>query len=46
MRYLIISIVLFNSSFEIINVVIPDPKYLLGIAAPVAEAAAVNPNGI
>ena len=44
----------FISSFEIVNVVyfakserrIPDPKFFLWIAASVAAAAAVNPNGI
>ena len=42
------------SSLEIINVFlfaksegrVPDPKIFLGIAASVADAAAVNPNGI
>ena len=34
------------SSFESINVVIPDPKTFFWIAASVAVAAAVNPNGI
>ena len=32
------------SSFEIINVVIPDSKIFFSIAASVAETAAVNPN--
>ena len=36
----------FISSFEIINVVVPDPNFFLWIAASVAAAAAVNPNGI
>ena len=36
----------FISSFEIINVVTPDPNIFLWIAASVADAAAVNPNGI
>ena len=34
------------SSFEIISVVIPDPNIFSWIAASVADAAAVNPNGI
>ena len=34
------------SSFEIINVVTPDPKIFLDTAASVADTAAVNPNGI
>ena len=34
------------SSLEIINVVKPDPNIFLWIAASVAAAAAVNPNGI
>ena len=34
------------SSLEIIYVVIPDPKSFFWIAASVADAAAVNPNGI
>ena len=34
------------SSFEIINVVPPGPNIFLWIAASVAEAATVNPNGI
>ena len=44
----------FISSFKIINVVhfakfegrVPDPKIFLWIAESVADAAAVNPNGI
>ena len=36
----------FISSLEIINVVKPDPNIFLEIAASVADAAAVNPNGI
>ena len=36
---------MFISSFEIINVVIPDPKILFWIVASVADAAA-DPNGI
>ena len=35
--------ILFISSFKIINVVVPDPNIFLWIAASVA---AVNPNGI
>ena len=38
--------VLFISSFEIINVIIPDPKTFFPIAATVADTAAVNCNGI
>ena len=34
------------SSFDTINVVIPDPNMFLWIAASVADAAVVNPNGI
>ena len=34
------------SSLEIIYVAIPDPKRVLWISASVADAAAVNPNGI
>ena len=45
-RDLIISIVSYISSFEIINVVIPDPKTYFWIAASVADAAVVNPNCI
>ena len=33
------------SSLEIINVVLPDPNILLLVAASVADADAVNPNG-
>ena len=36
----------FISSFEIINVFIPDPNIFLWIATSVADAAAVIPNGI
>ena len=32
------------SSFDIISVVIPDPKFYLCIPASDADAAAVNPN--
>ena len=35
-----------NSSFEIINVVLAYPKFISWIAASVADADAVNPNGI
>ena len=34
------------SSFEIINAVVPNQKFLLKIVASVADAAAVNPNDI
>ena len=34
------------SSFEVINDIVPDPKIFFRIAASVAHAAAVNPNGI
>ena len=34
------------SSLEIVNVVVLDPNILLSIVASVADAAAVNPNGI
>ena len=44
-RDLIIFMISFISSLEIINVVIPDPNIFLGIAASVADAAAVNHNG-
>ena len=51
---LIIFIISFNSSFEIVNFVVyeakskrlPDPRIFLWIAASVADAAAVNPNDI
>ena len=36
----------FISLLEIINVVLPDPNIFLWIAASVADAAAVNPDGI
>ena len=36
----------FISSFAIIDVVIPDSNIFLLIVAPVADATAVNPNGI
>ena len=45
-RDLTIFIISFISSLEIINVVKSDPKIVLRIAASVADAAAVNPNGI
>ena len=45
-RDLIIFMILFISSFEIITVVVPDPNIFLWIAASVADAAAVNPNCI
>ena len=34
------------SLFEIITAVVPDPKFIFLIAASVAEAAAIKPNGI
>ena len=34
------------SSFEIINVAVPDPKIFLRIPMPAADTAAVSPNGI
>ena len=45
-RELIIFMISVISSLEIINVVKPDPNIFLWIAASVAAAAAVNPNGI
>ena len=36
----------FIFSLEIINVVLPDPNIFLWIAASVADATAVKPNGI
>ena len=36
----------FVSSFDIISVVVPDPKILLCIPASATDAAAVNPKGI
>ena len=38
--------ILFISSIEIINVVVPDPNISLGIAVCVADGVAVNPNDI
>ena len=35
----------FISSLEIINIVKPDPDIFLSIAASVANAATINPNG-
>ena len=47
MKDLTIFIISFISSYETINVVIPDQKIFSWIAASVAAAAAaVNPNGI
>ena len=43
---LTIHIISFISSFEIIYVVTPDPNIFRWIAASVADAAAVNGNGI
>ena len=37
---------IFIPLFEIINLVIPDTNIFFWIAAPVADAAAVNPNSI
>ena len=45
-RDLTIFLILFISSLEIVSVVKPDPNIFLWIAAFVADAAAVNPNGI
>ena len=45
-RDLHVFMILFISSFETITVVIPDPKTFFLIPASVANAAAVNPNGI
>ena len=45
-RDLTISMTSSISSFEIIIVVKPDPNIFLWIVASVADAAAVNPNGI
>ena len=42
---LTIFIISFISSLEIINVLLPDQNILLWIAASVADAAAINPNG-
>ena len=36
----------FIFSLEIVNVVLPDPNIFLSIAASVANATAVKPNGI
>ena len=46
LRGLSILIILFISSFEIINVVLPQPNIFLWIASSVADDVAVNPNGI
>ena len=43
---LIIFMILFISSFKIINVTAPDPNTFLQIAASVVDVAAVNPNSI
>ena len=45
-RDLIIFMISSISSFKIINVIIPEPKIFFWIAASVADAAAVNANGI
>ena len=46
LRDLTIFMISFISSLEIINVVVPDPNIFLWIVASVADATAVNPNGI
>ena len=46
LRDLIVFMILFISSFETINVVMPDPKKFLQTAASIDDALAVNPNGI
>ena len=43
---LTIFMISFISSFEVINVVIPDPNNFLRIAGSVADAASVNPTRI
>ena len=43
-RDLIIFIISFIFSFEIISVVIPGPKIFFWVAASVVDAASVNPN--
>ena len=43
---LIIFLISFISSFEIINVIVPDPNIFVWIAASAVDVAAVNPNGI
>ena len=45
-RGLIIFVISFISLFEIINVVMPDPKTFFRIAASIADATAINPNDI
>ena len=45
-RDLTIFITFSISSFDIISVVVPDPKIVLCIPASAANSAAVNPNGI
>ena len=45
-RDLIIFMISFISSLEIIKVVVPDPNIFLWIAASVAGEITVNPNGI
>ena len=45
-RDLIIFMMSFISSLEIVNVALSDPKIFLGIVTSFAAAAAVNPNGI
>ena len=45
-RDLTICIISSTSSFEIIDVAIPDPKTYLCTPASTADAATINPNGI
>ena len=45
-RDLIIFMISFISSWEMTNVVLPDPNISSWIAASVADAATVNPNGV
>ena len=44
LRDLIIFIISFIFSFEIVKVVVPDPKSFFWIAASITDAAAVYPN--
>ena len=43
---LIVFVILFISSLEIVNVVLPDQNIFQWIAASVSDATTVNPNGI
>ena len=45
-RDLIIFMISFISSWEMTNVLLPDPNISPWIAASVADAATVNPNGV